>query len=75
MSVFESSEHTEDLVTRPARATKRKFSVQEDEDRLQPKGDAFTFSRRTTPGDPEIEVSDGASRPASPERPVLGASR
>ncbi|KAI8934081.1 hypothetical protein NX059_008844 [Plenodomus lindquistii] len=73
MSVFESPDETEETAAKPTRATKRKFSVQEDEDRLQFKGEPFRFSRRTTPAAPETEASNEDSRPSSPDRPILGS--
>ncbi|KAH9876334.1 hypothetical protein J1614_004213 [Plenodomus biglobosus] len=73
VSLFESPEVTEETDTGPARATKRKFSVQEDEDRLQAKGELFRFSRRATPAASASEASNEDARPDSPERPVLGS--
>ncbi|KAF2846353.1 hypothetical protein T440DRAFT_471997 [Plenodomus tracheiphilus IPT5] len=73
VSVFESPEETNETAVKPSRVTKRKFSVQEDEDSLQSKGEPFRFSRRTTPAASETEASNEDSRPSSPERPVLGA--
>jgi hypothetical protein len=53
---------------------KRKFSVQEDEDKQMSKPDAFRFSRRGLSA-AETEASSGGGRPASPERPALASSR
>jgi hypothetical protein len=74
VSVFESAEESVEEAAKPLRTgAKRKFSVQEDEDSNQSKGDAFRFSRRNAPSASETEVSNGDSRPSSPERPVLSA--
>jgi hypothetical protein len=74
VSVFESSpEEREDGTAKTSRASaKRKFSVQEDEERHQGKGDAFRFSRRIVPGSSE---NDNETRASSPERPILGSSK
>ncbi|KAH5159454.1 hypothetical protein HBI25_049920 [Parastagonospora nodorum] len=74
VSVFESPpENIEDGATRAVKAgAKRKFSVQEDEDKSQSKSEAFRFSRRNAPTS-ETEASNEDSGPSSPERPVLGS--
>jgi hypothetical protein len=75
VSVFESPpENTEEGVARTIKAgAKRKFSVQEDEDKNQSKSEPFRFSRRNAPTS-ETEASNEDSRPSSPDRPVLGSS-
>jgi hypothetical protein len=75
VSVFESPpENTEEGATRTVKAgAKRKFSVQEDEDKRQSNSEAFRFSRRNAPAS-ETEASNEDSRPSSPERPILGSS-
>jgi hypothetical protein len=74
VSVFESPEETEEAPTKPLRTgAKRKFSVQEDEDTNQAKGDAFRFSRRNAG---ETESSNEDPKLPSLERlPVLSASK
>jgi hypothetical protein len=76
VSVFESPpENAEEGAAKTAKAgAKRKFSVQEDEDKQTPKPDAFRFSRRTTPAT-ETEGSNEDGRPSSPARPVLASSK
>lgn len=76
VSVFESPpENTEGGATRTVKAgAKRKFSVQEDEDKNQAKSEAFRFSRRNALAS-ETEESNEDFRPSSPERPILGSSR
>jgi hypothetical protein len=76
VSVFESPpESAEEGATRTVKAgAKRKFSVQEDEDKSQSKSEPFRFSRRIAPTS-EIEASNEDSRPPSPDRPVLGSSK
>ncbi|KAF1839219.1 shugoshin [Decorospora gaudefroyi] len=74
VSVFESPEEAEEGAAKSLRTgAKRKFSVQEDEDRNQSKGDAFRFSRRNAPDALEAEASNEDTRPTSPGRPVLSA--
>lgn len=77
VSVFESPEETEEseeTTTKPTRTgSKRKFSVQEDEDKRQPSVEPFRFSRRNTQSASETEASNDESRQPSLERPVLGA--
>ena len=75
VSVFESPpENVEEGVTKTTKTgAKRKFSVQEDEDKIQSKAEAFRFSRRNAPAS-ETEASNEVSRPSSPERPVLASS-
>lgn len=76
VSVFESPEDAEEGTTKAMRSgSKRKFSVQEDEDKESSKTEQFRFSRRNTPGASESEVSHEESRPSSSERPVLSASK
>ncbi|CAN9257743.1 unnamed protein product [Alternaria alternata] len=75
VSLFESPEEAEETATKPLRTgAKRKFSVQEDEEVSQAKGDAFRFSRRNISGAPGIETSSSESKPSSLDRlPVLSA--
>lgn len=75
VSVFESPpENTEEGATRTVKAgAKRKFSVQEDEDKKHSNSEAFRFSRRNAPAS-ETEASNEDSRSSSPERPILGSS-
>ncbi|KAL6158378.1 hypothetical protein ACJQWK_03385 [Exserohilum turcicum] len=71
VSVFESPEETEEVPAKPVRTgAKRKFSVQEDEDASQAKGDAFRFSRRNGS---ETEASNEESKPSLERLPVLSA--
>ncbi|KAJ6202169.1 shugoshin [Bipolaris maydis] len=72
VSVFESPEEIEEAPAKPLRTgAKRKFSVQEDEDTNQAKGDAFRFSRRNTA---ETETSNEEPRlPVLDRLPVLSA--
>ncbi|KAL5120557.1 hypothetical protein ACEQ8H_001576 [Pleosporales sp. CAS-2024a] len=72
VSVFESPpEKTEDVVAMTIKiGAKRKFSVQEDEDKTQSTSEPFRFSRRTAPTS-ETEASNEESRPSSPDRPIL----
>jgi hypothetical protein len=76
MAIFESPpENTEESTVKTTKTgAKRKFSVQEDEDKLQSKLEPFRFSRRNGPAS-ETEASNEESRPSSPERPVLGSSK
>ena len=76
VSLFESPEETEEAAAKPIRTgAKRKFSVQEDEDVNQSKADAFRFSRRNAPSASETEALNEESKPSSPHRPVLSASK
>ncbi|KAH7389304.1 hypothetical protein DE146DRAFT_758614 [Phaeosphaeria sp. MPI-PUGE-AT-0046c] len=74
VSVFESpEENTEEKNAKTTKTgSKRKFSVQEDEEKAQPKAEPFRFSRRNASA-PETDVSNEESRPSSPERPILGS--
>jgi hypothetical protein len=76
VSVFESPpENTEEAAAKTAKTGgKRKFSVQEDDDKNESKAETFRFNRRNAPTS-EIEASAGEPRLSSPERPVLGNSR
>lgn len=76
VSVFESPpENVEEQATKTTKTgAKRKFSVQEDEDKDQPKAEAFRFSRRNAPTS-ETAASNEETRPSSPERPVLSSSK
>jgi hypothetical protein len=76
VSVFESPpENAEEGSAKTIKTGgKRKFCVQEDDDKNESKAEAFRFSRRNAPV-AETEASAGESRPSSPERPVLGNSK
>lgn len=76
VSMFESPpEKVEENAVKITKAgAKRKFSVQEDEDKQTSKPDAFRFSRRGASA-PETEASNEEGRPTSPERPALASSR
>jgi hypothetical protein len=76
VSIFESPpENAEDEPPKTTKTgSKRKFSVQEDEDKNQSNTEPFRFSRRNAPGS-ETEASNEASRPLSPERPILASSK
>lgn len=76
VSLFESPpEESEELQTKTLRAgTKRKFSVQEDDDKTRSSAETFRFSRRNTPALSEKGMVPTDARPKSPERPVLGSS-
>ncbi|KAH7401644.1 hypothetical protein BKA66DRAFT_406014 [Pyrenochaeta sp. MPI-SDFR-AT-0127] len=77
VSLFESPEEpeeTEETATKSTRTgAKRKFSVQEDEDKPQSAVEPFRFSRRNTTVASDTEASNEETRPAALERPVLGA--
>lgn len=75
VSMFESPpENAEEGTAKPTKAgAKRKFSVQEDEDKTMSKTEAFRFSRRNATGS-ETEVLNEESRSSSQERPVLASS-
>lgn len=75
VSVFESpEENPEEKESKTTKTgSKRKFSVQEDEDTNQSKAEPFRFSRRNASAS-ETEASNEGSRPSSPERPILGSS-
>ncbi|KAF2692147.1 hypothetical protein K458DRAFT_286484 [Lentithecium fluviatile CBS 122367] len=74
-ALFESP--PEDLVEEPKKTVragaKRKFSVQEDEEKSKAQAEPFRFSRRNTPAPSEKTNSDEQPRPQSPERPALGS--
>jgi hypothetical protein len=53
---------------------KRKFNVQEDEDKHD-KADVFNFSRRNDADGPESDVPGEEQRASSPGRPVLSSSK
>ena len=75
ISVFESPEETKEKVAKPVRTgAKRKFSVQEDEDRPEAQDEQFNFNRRTTQ---EAETGEVCEEPraVSPARPVLSSSK
>ncbi|KAF1960163.1 hypothetical protein CC80DRAFT_590468 [Byssothecium circinans] len=74
VSMFESSpEGVEENATKPVRAgAKRKFSVQEDEEKARPPTETFRYSRRNAPGSLENPTLNEQPRTQSPERIVLG---
>ncbi|KAL5380431.1 hypothetical protein DPSP01_007753 [Paraphaeosphaeria sporulosa] len=86
MSLFESpeeeledkpDEHPEDkLEAAPEKiirtGAKRKFSVQEDDNKSQPQAESFQFSRRVTPAASDDETTD-QDRPLSLSRPALSS--
>lgn len=73
VSIFESPPETrEERASRGVRAgAKRKFSVQQDDDKPTPQVEDFKFTHRKTPNVSEDESSSKDARPPSPERPVL----
>ncbi|KAF2635144.1 hypothetical protein P280DRAFT_200324 [Massarina eburnea CBS 473.64] len=75
VSLFESTpEENDESATKAIRAgAKRKFSVQEDEDKSHPAAEPFRYSRRNAPTASETSNSNEQSRPQSPQRPVLGS--
>lgn len=74
VSLFESPEEVEEGASKSTRTgSKRKFSVQEDEQKDSSKGEPFRFSRRNVPSASD-EASNEEARPFSPGRPVLGSS-
>lgn len=74
VSLFESPEEVEEGASKSTRTgSKRKFSVQEDEQKDSSKGEPFRFSRRNVPSASD-EASNEEARPSSPGRPVLGSS-
>lgn len=74
VSVFESPpEKTEEEAAKITKTgAKRKFSVQEDEDKNPSKADAFSFSRRNAP---EMQAPGEDGRLSSLGRPVLASSK
>lgn len=76
VSIFESPPAgQEESASKTIRAgAKRKFSVQEDEDKADARPEAFRFTRRHTPAIADDTASKDVS-PQSPERPVLGSSK
>ncbi|KAF1964400.1 shugoshin [Bimuria novae-zelandiae CBS 107.79] len=68
MSLFESPEETDEVPVK--KGAKRKFSVQEDEDKGQAEG--FHFNRRGTSASVE-ENTEVPSNPLSPRRPILSS--
>ena len=74
ISVFESPEEIKEKAAKPVRTgAKRKFSVQEDEDRAEPQDEEFNFDRRNAQ-EVETNVEAGEPRAVSPARPVLSSS-
>ena len=69
----------EEVVEEPKKSVrvgaKRKFSVQEDDDKAKSQAEPFRFSRRNTPAPSDNTSSNEPPRPQSPERPVLGSSK
>jgi hypothetical protein len=75
ISVFESPEETKEKLVKPVRTgAKRKFSVQEDEDRAEAQDEQFNFNRRNAQEEEE-DVPNEAPRAPSPARPVLSSSK
>lgn len=73
ISVFESPEKTKEEVAKPVRTgAKRKFSVQEDEDRTAGQEEQFNFNRKNVQ---ETDVENQEPRATSPARPILGNSK
>ncbi|KAJ4357898.1 uncharacterized protein N0V89_002475 [Didymosphaeria variabile] len=82
MSLFESpreepeekpKEKSEEVPEKPVRTgAKRKFSVQEDDDKSQPQAEPFQFSRRGTPASTDEDNTDG-ERPLALTRPILSS--
>ncbi|PSN64009.1 hypothetical protein BS50DRAFT_576635 [Corynespora cassiicola Philippines] len=77
VSLFESPPEDlqmEDAPSKTVRAgAKRKFSVQEDDDKSQAQADTFRFSRRNAPSTSEDSRMSDESKSLSSDRPVLGA--
>lgn len=75
ISVFESPEEVKEKPGKlPRTGAKRKFSVQEDENRPEVQDDDFDFSRRTTE-DAESESVPDEPKSASPARQALSSSK
>lgn len=75
ISVFESPEETKEKIAKPVRTgAKRKFSVQEDEDRPEAQNEQFNFNRRSVQ-EAETNATDEEPRATSPARPVLSSSK
>ncbi|KAF2625399.1 hypothetical protein BU25DRAFT_121638 [Macroventuria anomochaeta] len=73
ISVFESSEEAKEKAAKPMRTgAKRKFSVQEDEDRPETQDEQFNFNRRNVQ-EAETEEVPEEPRAVSPARPVLSS--
>jgi hypothetical protein len=74
VAAFDSpSDDSEENATKPVRVgAKRKFSVQEDDDKSHPPAEPFQFSRRNAPAPSE---NSEESRAQSPHRPVLASSK
>jgi len=70
---------TEAVVEEPKKSVragaKRKFSVQEDDDKAKSQAEPFRFSRRNTSAPSDSTNPNEPPRPQSPERPVLGSSK
>lgn len=74
ISVFESPEEAKEKPGKLVRTgAKRKFSVQEDEDRPEAQEEQFDFSRRNVP-EADTEEAPEEFKAASPARPVLSSS-
>lgn len=73
VSIFEPPPEESD--ERPSKSVrKRKFSVQEDEEKAKSQADTFQFTRKNGPVVTENAASDPTTRSQSPERPVLASS-
>lgn len=74
ISVFESPEEIKEKVAKPVRiGAKRKFNVQEDEERPEAQGEQFNFNRRNASEAVTDDVPEEA-RAVSPVRPILSSS-
>lgn len=70
------AEQTEKPIVSTIRVgSKRKFNVQEDEDKTRPAAEPFRFNRRNASTQLEDPNSTEDTRPNSPERPVLSSSK
>ncbi|KAJ4361303.1 hypothetical protein N0V95_002005 [Ascochyta clinopodiicola] len=73
ISVFESPEETKEKTAKPVRTgAKRKFSVQEDEDRSEVQDEQFNFNRKNA-HEAETDAAGEQPRAVSPVRPVLSS--
>jgi hypothetical protein len=77
VSLFDSPlEALDEEAKKTVRAgAKRKFSVQEDEEKSKPQAEPFRFSRKNTPSQSENTGPNEQACRQSSERPVLGSSK
>jgi hypothetical protein len=80
VSLFESppeeTSTSDEATSKPAKTgSKRKFSVQEDEEKAKNSVEAFRFSRRSVSAPIENTKSGDLPRPQSAERPALSSSK